>query len=137
MTMKYRNLLYACMLSAITLAAATNASAQQDTIAPQNNTIMNRYTYTPENYQRGSSTAEVKVFPNPARSQATIYINSIKEEDRGEVVVYDNTGKVMLRNPVTPGNNDLNVSGFATGMYIVKIFTKNRSIYTQQLVIEK
>ncbi len=134
--MRYRNLLAAFLISAIT-GAATTATAQQDTIAPQNNTIMNRYTYTPENYQRGSSTAEVKMFPNPARSQATLYINSIKEEDRGEMIVYDNTGKIVQRNIVAPGNNNLNIAGYAAGIYIVKVFTKDRSIYTQQLVVMK
>lgn len=134
--MRNRYLLAAFLLLVI-MGAATKATAQQDTIAPQNNTVMNRYTYTPENYQRGSSTAEVKMFPNPARSQATIYINSIKEEDRGEVVVYDNQGKVVQRNPVMPGNNNLDVNNFATGIYVVRIITKDRSIYTQQLVVAK
>ena len=135
--MRYRYLLTAFLLSAMIGAASNKANAQQDTIAPQNNTVMNRYTYAPENYQRGSSTSEVKMFPNPARSQATLYINSIKEEDRGEVIVYDNTGKVVLRNTVAPGNNNLNFSNFSTGIYTVKIVTKDRSIYTQQLVIAK
>ncbi len=135
--MRYRNLLTAFLLSAILGATANEASAQQDTINPQNNTVMNRYTYMPENYQRGSSTSEVKIFPNPARSQATLYINSIKEEDRGEVMVYDNTGKVVLHTTVAPGNNTLNVGNFSTGMYMVKIVTKDRAIYTQPLVVTK
>lgn len=135
--MKNRNLLYA-FLFLMTMGAAVNtAKAQDDTIAPQNNTIMNRYTYTPETFQRGSSTAEVKMFPNPARSQTTVYINSIKEADRGEVVVYNNRGKIVLRNPVQPGNNDLNVSQFSTGTYFVKIFAKDRAVYTQQLEVMK
>ena len=134
--MKKRNLHYAFLLSLIMGAAAT-ATAQQDTVAPQNNTTMNRYTYTPEAFQRGSSTAEVKMFPNPARSQATVYINSIKEEDQGEMVVYNNSGKVVLRNPIQTGNNDINVSQFSTGTYTVKIFTKDRSVYTQQLMVMK
>lgn len=135
--MRYRNLLTAFLLSAITFAATSTVSAQEDTIAPQNNTVMNRYTYAPENYQRSTSTAEVRIFPNPARSQATVYINSIKEEDAGEIVVYNEKGTIVQRNPVTPGNNNLNVSGFAAGIYFVKIFIKDRSIYTQQLVVMK
>ena len=138
MIIKNRNLLYAFLLSMMMGAVAvTTASAQQDTVAPQNNTVMNRYTYTPETFQRGSSTSQVKMFPNPARNQTTVYINSIKEADRGEVVVYNNRGKVVLRNPVAPGNNDLNVAQFSTGIYIVKIFTKDRSVYTEQLVVMK
>ncbi len=133
--MRYRNLLTAFLLSVIMMATYKTASAQQDTIAPQNNTVMNRYTYAPVTFQQGSSTSEIRMFPNPARSQATLYINSIQEKDRGEVVVYNNSGKVVLRNPVSPGNNDLNVASFATGTYTVRIFTKDRSIYTQQLVV--
>ena len=135
--MRYRHLLNAVMLSVITLAAASNTYAQQDTVANYNNTAMNRYTYTPETFQRGSSTAEVKLFPNPARSQATLYINSIKEQDRGEVVVYNQGGQIVQRNPVMPGNNNVNVASFSSGMYTVKVFTKDRSIYTQQLVVTK
>lgn len=134
--MRYRNLLRAFLLSAITGIAVT-ASAQQDNIAPQNNTEMNHYSYIPETFQRGTSTAEIKMFPNPARSQATLYINSIKEQDRGELIVYNDRGKVMLHNPIQPGNNDLNVGNFPTGMYTVKIMTKDKAIYTQQLVVAK
>ncbi len=134
--MKTRNLLYTFLLSAI-MGIATTASAQQDTIAPQNNTEMNHYSYLPETFQRGTSTEEVKIFPNPARSQATLYINSIKEQDRGEIVIYSNTGKIVFRNPVTPGNNNLDVNGFPTGMYTVKIVTKDKALFTQQLVVSK
>ncbi len=134
--MKNRNLLCLFLLSAIMGIAAT-ASAQQDTIAPQNNTEMNRYSYLPETYQRGSSTEEVRMFPNPARSQATLYINSIKEQDRGELIVYNTVGTAVIRNIVQPGNNNINVSNLSAGMYIVKVITKDRSIYTQQLVVAK
>lgn len=125
------------MLSVITLAAVSSSYAQQDTVANYNNTVMNKYSFTPEAYQRGASSSEVKMFPNPARSQATLYINSIKEEDRGELIVYNNRGKVVQRSPVAPGNNDLNVAAFSTGIYQVTILTKDRAIYKQQLVVSK
>ncbi len=133
--MKNRNLLYAFVLSAITLATAIKADAQQDTVAPQNNTVMNHYTYTPVNYQRGSSTAEMRMFPNPARSVTTIYINSIQEKDKGDLIVYNNSGTAVLRNTIQPGNNDVNVSNLATGTYIVKVFTKDKAVYTKKLVV--
>ncbi len=134
--MRTRNLLYTFLLSAI-MGMATTASAQQDTIAPQNNTEMNHYSYLPETFQRGTSTQEVKMFPNPARSQATLYINSIKEQDRGEMIVYNTSGTAVIRNIIQPGNNNINVSNLSAGMYIVKIISKDKSIYTQQLVVAK
>ena len=135
--MRYRNLLTAFLLSAIILASHNTANAQQDTVLPHNNTVMNRYSYTPENYQRGSSTSVMKMFPNPARGTTNVYINSIKERDNGELVVYNTNGAVLLRNTIQPGNNDVNVSNLSPGMYIVKVFTKDRSVYTQQLVVSR
>ncbi len=134
--MRYRNILNAIMLSAITIAAG-NTYAQQDTVTNANNTEMNKYTYTPETFQRGASASGVKMFPNPARNQATLYINSIKEQDRGEMVVYNNSGKVVQRSTITPGNNDINVASFSTGIYNVTVLSKDRSIYKQQLVVTK
>lgn len=135
--MRHRNLLNAIMLSVITLAAANNTYAQQDAVTNANNTVMNKYSYAPQTFQRGSSTSEVRLFPNPARSQATLYINSIKEEDRGDLVIYNNSGKVVQRIPVMPGNNDVNVASFSTGIYNVVVYFKDRAIYKQQLVVTK
>ena len=135
--MRYRNILNAFLLSAITLATAGSTHAQQDTVTNSNNTVMNKYTYTPETFQRSASSSEIKMFPNPARSQATLYINSIKEEDRGDMVIYNNRGKVVQRSPVTPGNNDINVAAFATGIYNVTVFSKDGAIYKQQLLVTK
>ena len=122
--MRYRNILKAFLLSAITLATISSTYAQEDTVTNSNNTVMNKYTYAPETFQCGASSSEVKMFPNPARSQATLYINSIKEQDRGELVIYNNRGRVVQRNTITPGNNDINVASFSTGIYNVTVFSK-------------
>lgn len=135
--MRHINLLTAFLLSVIILASNNMANAQQDTVLPHNNTVMNRYSYTPEKFQRGSSTSVMKMFPNPARSTTNIYINSIKERDNGEMIVYNTNGTILLRNTIQPGNNDVNVSNLSPGMYIVKVFTKDRSVYTQQLVVSR
>ncbi len=135
--MSYRNLLFAFVLSVIIPAAINKVNAQQDTTVPQNNTVMNNYTYTPELYQRGSSSAGMRLFPNPARSTATIYINSIKERDNGEVVIYNTSGTAVYKNTIQTGNNNINVSNLSNGMYVVKVFTKDRFVYTKELVVSK
>ncbi|MDQ2751985.1 MAG: T9SS type A sorting domain-containing protein [Bacteroidota bacterium] len=134
--MRTRNLLYAFLLATI-MGAATKANAQQDTVNPQNNTEMNHYSYLPKTYERGSSTAEIKMFPNPARNEATLYINSIKEQDGGDMIVYNTSGTAVMRNTVRPGNNSINVGNLSSGIYIVKVISRDKSIYTQQLVVSK
>lgn len=135
--MRYRNLLFALVSSVMMLAILNTAEAQRDTVRPHNNTIMNAYTYTPELYQRGSSMAGIKMYPNPAHSVATIYINSIKEIDNGEVAIFNTNGTLVYKNTLQPGNNDVNLGGFSNGMYIVKVFTKDRFVYTKKLMVSK
>ena len=90
--MRYRNLLTALALSVIMPAAVNTLKAQQNNTLSNNNVVMNAYTYTPVLYQRGTSTANMRIYPNPARDNATIYINSIKDGDNGEVVIFNTNG---------------------------------------------
>lgn len=135
--MRKRMLPYAIALLLTMLAADQAALAQQTTANPQNQTVMNRYTYAPVAFQRGSSTQEVRLFPNPARSTTQLYINSIQGKDRGELMITNTNGTVVLRNTVQPGSNDVNISSLSEGMYFLKVFTKDRYLYTQQLVVLK
>ena len=118
-------------------AAANTLKAQQDTVYPQNKVEMNAYTYTPVLYERGTSTAEMRLFPNPARSTANIYINSIKENDNGEIVIFNENGTAVFRNILKTGNNSIDLGNFSNGMYIVKIFTRGRFVYTSKLMVQK
>jgi hypothetical protein len=118
-------------------ATFNTLQAQHDTTVPHNNTIMNNYTYIPELYQRGTSTAGMRMFPNPARDNATIYINSIKDRDNGEVVIYNATGTPVYKNIIQNGNNNIDLGNLSNGIYIVKIFTRDRFSYTNRLVVQK
>ena len=135
--MRYRNLLIAMMLSVIMSAAVNTLKAQQDKVVPQNNVVMNNYTYTPVLYQQGSSTAGMRMFPNPARDNATIYINSIKDRDNGEVVIYNTNGTPVYRNIIRTGNNNIDLGNLSNGMYVVKVFTKDRFAYADKLIVQK
>ena len=135
--MRYRNLLIALVLSVIMPAAANTLKAQQDTTVPQNNVVMNTYTYTPVLYERGTSSAEMRLFPNPASSTASIYINSIKDRDNGQVVIYNTKGTPVYKNTIQTGNNSIDLGNFSNGIYIVKVFTGDRFVYTYKLMVQK
>src|SRR3954465_3414549 len=96
--MRYRNLLIALALSVIMPAAVNTLKAQQNKTETNNNVVMNAYTYMPVLYQRGTSTANMRLFPNPAGNNATVYINSFKDGDNGEVVIYNTNGTQVYKN---------------------------------------
>ena len=135
--MRYRNLLTASIFFLVMLTIINTVKAQRDTTYPQNKVEMNAYTYTPVLYQRGTSTADLRMFPNPARSTTNIYINSFKEADNGEVVIYNATGTPVYKNILQTGNNNVDLGNFSNGIYIVKIFTRDRFVYTNKLVVQK
>jgi len=135
--MKYRNLLTALALSVIMPAAVNTLKAQQDKTESNNNVQMNTYTYTPDLYQQCTSTANMRIFPNPAVNNATIYINSIKDGDNGEVVIYNTNGTPVYKNIIRTGNNNIDLGALSKGIYTVKVFTRDRYSYTNQLVVQK
>ena len=135
--MKYRNLLIASTLFLIMPAVTNTLKAQQNAVNPQNRVEMNAYTYTPVLYQRGTSSADMRMYPNPARSTANIYINSIKDEDNGEVVIFSSTGKRVYKNFIRAGNNNVDLGNLSDGMYIVKVFLRDRLVYTDKLMVQK
>src|SRR4051812_6758157 len=130
--MKYRNLLIASTLFLIMPAVTNTLRAQQNAVSPQNKVEMNAYTYTPVLYQRGTSSADMRMYPNPARSTANIYINSIKDEDNGEVVIFNSTGTRVYKNFIRAGNNNVDLGNLSDGMYIVKVFLRDRLVYTDK-----
>jgi hypothetical protein len=118
-------------------AAINTLQAQQATTEPQNNVVMNTYTYTPVLYERGTSSADMRLFPNPANSSTNIYINSIKDKDNGEVVIYNTNGTPVYKNILKTGNNAIDLGNLSDGMYIVKVFMRDRFMYTHKLMIQK
>jgi hypothetical protein len=150
--MRYRNLLIAVVLSVIMPAAANTLKAQQYNTVPHNNnnftgtnnnTVsnnnveMNAYTYTPVLYQQGASTAEMRIFPNPARNYTNIYIKGFKGSENGEVIIYNPGGKQVYKNVLQTGNNNIDLGNCSDGIYTVKVFTRDRSSYSYRLMVQK
>ena len=135
--MKFRILLIAVPLSLIIPAAINTLKAQSDTVYPQNKVLMNNYTYTPVLYERGTSTADMRLYPNPARGTTNVYINSIRQEDNGEVAIFNLNGETVYRNYLRNGNNSIDLGNVPNGWYVLKIFMRNRFVYTTKLMVQK
>ncbi|RIH66903.1 T9SS C-terminal target domain-containing protein [Mariniphaga sediminis] len=81
-------------------------------------------TATEEVLQKGESTLEMRVYPNPASGLVNVDFNSKKAGD-AYVLVFSNTGVLVkeIPHPVINGLNkvDFNVSGWPTGIYLVRV----------------
>jgi len=66
---------------------------------------------------------EVKVYPNPARN--TLYIENV---DFGTAIIYSATGQLMGEYRISDQLNSINVSGFNSGLYIIKVVGNNNEV---------
>jgi hypothetical protein len=119
-----------------TIPHNSNTELNSNTVS-NNNVEMNAYTYTPVLYQQGASTAEMRIFPNPARSFTNIYIKGFKSGENGEVVIYNLGGTPVYKNILQTGNNNIDLGNCSDGIYTVKVFTRDRDTYSYRLVVQK
>ena len=71
---------------------------------------------------------EVVLYPNPVRDILNIEI----ENDIQSIEIYNIQGQKVL----TSNQNQINVSGLATGMYVVRIQDAENNISTKKIVIK-
>jgi len=69
-----------------------------------------------------SLSANITVSPNPATDLIYVGLNNMTEESY-EVRVYDATGMLQYGNTFEKGNSTIDISGFASGLYLMNIIT--------------
>lgn len=70
----------------------------------------------------------VAVYPNPAREEINIYLNTTANTAQYIYSIINTTGKVVYTNMLQPGNNNIAVAALAGGIYIVKVSDGSREI---------
>lgn len=79
-----------------------------------------------------SITNIARVFPNPARANATISVDA-KQQSKSMIEVQDLNGKVLLRKEVflSAGTNriPLDISKYAAGMYFINMITPQQKLH--------
>ena len=66
------------------------------------------------------SPIEISLYPNPAKQNIVVKLN---EFNKASLTVYDLSGRLILNKNLDSSLTNLNVSGFATGVYLFKIKT--------------
>lgn len=80
-----------------------------------------------------SSSDAIKVYPNPSNGTFTITTNGMS----GTMEVYDMTGnKIKVIALTNQTSNTVNLSGYAKGMYLLNIISKDGKKIAKQIVIQ-
>ncbi len=127
MVMKIRNL----FLIFFFIISLEKIQAQQS----DNYKITNYSSFIP-NGNRADS-LEIEMWPNPAKSEVNIYVNSLLEEQKGELILFDNNGAAVLTKNIGYGSNKLYLSNVANGYYTVRILRENGVATTAKLIVAK
>jgi arylsulfatase A len=77
-----------------------------------------------------SNEIEVQLFPNPTSTQ----LNIITKEDFDQVLIYDYTGKQLLKKSK---RSTLNVAIMPVGIYFLTLEKDGKTVYTQEVTIVK
>ncbi len=70
--------------------------------------------------------SQITVFPNPTTGNIKIDLSNIKNPDNAKLEIYDATGKMILHKIANQNVEEVDLSKFANGTYILKIQTHNR-----------
>jgi hypothetical protein len=78
---------------------------------------------------------KIKVYPNPAKNQVTI--ESDDELSGGIAVIYNFNGQKLIEQPLNSNSTQMDISNLITGVYVVKVSSKNGDTGQQKLIIQK
>ena len=79
----------------------------------------------------GNYNIQANIFPNPTTGNVIVESNAVN----ADITVYDMFGKLMMTSKVTSTRTELDLSGFAPGVYMVRIANSN-AITTVKVVKE-
>ena len=79
----------------------------------------------------------LSVYPNPAQNEVNIIVNSNQKTKTQLIEVFDVSGRIVYQSKDVLGNQKIDVSNFAIGVYIVRLTINDKTITNETFVIER
>ncbi|WP_338760973.1 T9SS type A sorting domain-containing protein [Bernardetia sp. ABR2-2B] len=73
----------------------------------------------------------LKVFPNPAKD-----ILTVQTKEKGSLILYDTKGQLLIEKQIQNSKNEIDISRFAAGLYILVFNTEKGQVY-QKVIVQK
>ena len=82
----------------------------------------------PQSIEENETSLSVSVYPNPSKGEVTI-----EGVEVAEIKVYNGLGQMVK---TFQGSNEINVSGLAEGIYLLRILDTDGKVYTNKITIQ-
>lgn len=69
----------------------------------------------------------INIYPNPTKGHLVIQIDGKKAGQTMDIVLYDMSGKVIIKKTNLSATTDIDISGQPAGNYVMKFFSGDRS----------
>ncbi|WP_353480587.1 BACON domain-containing carbohydrate-binding protein [Haliscomenobacter sp.] len=80
----------------------------------------------------------IELYPNPAQNTVNIVFDALDTKDQSpRLVVFDGMGRIVVQKDKTSNLQQLDVSDFATGMYIFNFYLSDNKIINKKLIINR
>ena len=73
---------------------------------------------------------DIHIYPNPAQDRLSIST----EQDIDSIIIYDPSGRKIMRQNISNRNNALNLKSLTPGIYFIQIFNKGKLLKTNKLI---
>jgi Secretion system C-terminal sorting domain/Beta-propeller repeat len=119
--------------NSITLTSAGNADVYISKFRPAKNTVGFSSGETPYSFQKTTinTSAAIDIFPNPVKDVMHLHI---KDASVTQILIMDVTGNPLKKMNVIKQDENISLSAFHTGTYLVRLYDKsNRIIGTAKI----
>ena len=79
---------------------------------------------TPHFLEESISKQQVRFYPNPVKTNLTLEIGYIDNEFSGELMLYDQLGRLLQHQKIDKLSTNIDMSNYASGYYVMKIIIK-------------
>ncbi|WP_338815330.1 T9SS type A sorting domain-containing protein [Bernardetia sp. Wsw4-3y2] len=73
----------------------------------------------------------LKIYPNPANNMLTI-----QTQEKGKLILYNTKGQTLIEKNIQSNQNEIDISRFANGLYILVFSTEKGQTY-QKIIVQK
>jgi hypothetical protein len=115
----------------ITQGAATSSKSSAATL----DEFVKELTFTTKSDAR---IPRIELYPNPAQNMVNLVFDALDNRDQSpRLVVFDGMGRIVVQKENTSNLQQLDVSNFATGMYIFNFYLSDNKIINKKLIINR
>lgn len=79
---------------------------------------------------KGMEKSDILIYPNPTQDRLSIST----EQDIDSIVIYDFSGREVMRQNLNNKNSNLNIKSLSSGTYLVQIFNKGKLLKSEKLI---